>query len=99
MLSDPEGAIEMVKLGQISIVNGKSQRSMVAARLANLDHGQRQDRQICTSTTVDQAAEMLNVSERSVKTARSVQSTGTPELQETVEQGRAVRRAGQLLEQ
>ncbi len=63
---------------------------MVAAKLANLNQGQRSDRvdpQIC-GTTQTAAAQKLNVSERSVNTAKRVQATGTPELQEAVESGR-----------
>ena len=51
-----------------------------SAKLAKLEHGQRQDRQICPSTTVADAAEMLNVSERTVKAARIVQRDAVPEL-------------------
>lgn len=64
----------------------ESQRAMVAARIANLSHGQRADRvegSIDTST----AAGMLNVGEASVKRARKVQEQGLPELAALVESG------------
>ena len=65
---------------------------MVAARLANLGHGQRADyletdRQISRSVTQPAAAEMLNVGERSVRSARQVLDEGVPELIEAVESG------------
>jgi ParB-like chromosome segregation protein Spo0J len=66
---------------------GPSERAMVAARMANLKWGQRADRaegQICLST----AADLVGVSERSVKSARAVLEQGTPELQEAVTNGR-----------
>jgi N6-adenosine-specific RNA methylase IME4/ParB-like chromosome segregation protein Spo0J len=66
---------------------GPSERAMVAARMANLKWGQRSDRvegQICLSI----AAELLRVSERSVKSARVVLDHGIPELQEAVQLGR-----------
>ncbi len=45
---------------------GESQRAMLAAKLADLDKGSNQHRSIDLSTTQSQAAEMLNVSTRSV---------------------------------
>ena len=61
----------------------ENQRAMVAARLANLKHGDNQytmDAQICASTSQPDAAELLNVSRRSVQHAVAVQRAGTPEL-------------------
>ena len=66
---------------------GPSERAMVAARMANLKWGQRSDRvegQICLS----RAAQLLGVSERSVKSARVVFDRGIPELREAVDHGR-----------
>ena len=66
---------------------GPSERAMVAARMANLKWGQRSDRvegQICLS----RAAELLRVSERSVKSARVVLEHGIPEVQQAVRHGR-----------
>lgn len=65
----------------------ESQRAMVAAKVATLDKGQRQDRSIDPSTTVHQAADLLNVSEPSVKRARKVHDRGAPELTRAVERG------------
>jgi len=68
----------------------ESQRAMVAARLANLGHGQRADyadAQICASVPQDTAAELLQVSRRTVQSAQKVQSEGAEELQRAVIQG------------
>lgn len=66
------------------------QRAMVAAKLATLKRGQvgngrKVEGQNCTST--DDAAEMLNVSPRSVKTAKHVISKGSREVVESVQRG------------
>lgn len=55
---------------------------MVAAKLATLGQGQRQDRSIDLSTTQDEAAELLNVSVPSLKRARTVYTNGDPILVE-----------------
>jgi len=56
------------------------QRAWVAAKLANLNNGERAS-QICeASITRDQAASMLNVSPRSVDSARVVRDHGVTEL-------------------
>lgn len=66
----------------------ESQRSMVAAKIANLSHGQRADTQICgTAVTQPVAAELLNVSTRAVQHATKVQQHGAPELVAAVERG------------
>lgn len=67
---------------------GESQRAMIAARLANIEHGETGRRgskegQICTSS----AAALLGVSERSVKSGRKVRETGAPALLAAVESG------------
>ena len=56
----------------------ESQRGMVAAKLANLSDGQRADQaaQICAPVTQDRAAEMLNVSRRTVQAAAKVKDAG-----------------------
>ncbi len=70
-----------------------SQRSMIAARLANLDHGgQRRDKDQeaklpLDAVTTDEAASQLNVSERSVKAGRKVVDKGTPDVQAAVDRG------------
>lgn len=68
----------------------ESQRAMVAAKLANLGDGQRSDHaaQTCAPVTQDTAAQMLNVSPRSVETARQVQSQAVPELSAAVDAGK-----------
>ena len=67
----------------------ESQRAMVAARLATLDRGRPEtNAQICAFTSQPEAAELLNVSRRSVQSARAVTDKGTPELVEAVEQGK-----------
>jgi hypothetical protein len=72
----------------------ESQRAMVAANIANLELGSNQhvgkdaDGPIGPSSpTVDQAADLLNVSPRSVKRARTVKRHGSPELVQAVERG------------
>lgn len=77
----------------------ESQRAAVAAKLANMGHGgdRKSDQganlpldrgEQPAPVTVAQAAELLNVSERSVKSARKVQEQGTPELIAAVDEGR-----------
>ena len=68
----------------------ESQRAMVAANLANLSNGQRSDyqaAQICAPVTQDDAAEMLQVSRRSVQTAAKVERTAPAEVVEAVKAG------------
>src|SRR2546427_3286056 len=61
---------------------------MVAAKLAKLRDGQRQVGKFAEVPTQSEAAALLNISERSVRSAREVQDHGAPELQHAVEQGR-----------
>lgn len=64
----------------------ESQRAMVAGELANLSHGRhKDDRQICLSQP--DAAGLLGVSVRSVKSAQHVQRSGTPDLVKAVKAG------------
>ena len=69
----------------------ESQRAMVAARLANLAWGRnKREGQICHSVrdvTNAEAASMLNISPRSVRYARKLHSSATPELQAAVDAG------------
>jgi ParB-like chromosome segregation protein Spo0J len=68
----------------------ESQRAIVAAKLAMLKHGgDRISEQAANLpvATQEQAATLLNVSERSVRSARAVLDKGTPELRRAVEQG------------
>jgi N6-adenosine-specific RNA methylase IME4/ParB-like chromosome segregation protein Spo0J len=64
----------------------ESQRAMVAAKLATLRRGDNQHAQICAPSQ-EKAAELLNVSRRTVQHAREVQDHGTPELVQAVERG------------
>ncbi len=66
----------------------ESQRAMVAAKLANLDHGVRADASIDASVTQPQAAELLNVSRPSVQRAKQVLKKATPETIAAVESGK-----------
>jgi len=67
-----------------------SQRAMVAAKLANLNHGQRPaslaNLQV-SPVTQPEAAKALNVSPRSVADAKKVQDKAAPVLVERVESG------------
>lgn len=68
-----------------------SQRSSVAAKLAQLKHGEvgngrKVEGQKCTSTIAD-AAKALSVSPRSVKNAKVVQEHGSEQVKQAVEQG------------
>jgi len=68
-----------------------AQRSMVAAELATLEHGSNQHRekeegQNCPSS-IDDAASLLNVSPRTVKTAKQVKEKGSLELVDAVKSG------------
>jgi hypothetical protein len=65
----------------------ESQRAMVAKKLATLEHGQRQTGKFAGVATQAEAATMLNVSERSVRTAGSVIDKAVPEIVTAVEKG------------
>jgi hypothetical protein len=71
--------------------SNESQRSMVAANIANLEWGHNAryaEGSIEPSAhTIDETAEMLNVSRSSVKRAKKVKNLGTPELIHAVESG------------
>lgn len=58
---------------------------MVAAKLASLRDGQRQVGQLADVPTQTEAAEMLNVGERTVRRAREVIDDAVPELAHAVE--------------
>lgn len=67
-----------------------SQLAMVAAKIANMRQGERTDIQPSANlpkVSVSDAAGMVNVSERSVGTARAVLNEGQPELVRAVERG------------
>ena len=65
-----------------------SQRSMVAARIANLGHGQnKQESPFGDSVTQQEAGDLLGVGKHSVERARTILDHGTPELQQAVDAG------------
>lgn len=68
----------------------ESQRAVVAAKLANMKQGNYSKAANLPVSPVSQsdAADMLNVSERTVRSARAVIDEGAPELVEAVEHGR-----------
>lgn len=68
----------------------ESQRAMVGGRLAKLPRGGDRKSEAYDQTAhvrTDRAAQMLNVSPRSIESARAIERTGTPELVEAVERG------------
>lgn len=82
---DPLGFVISLNLKRRHLT--ESQRGMVAAKLAKLPKGTNQHAQICAPSQ-DEAATMLNVSRRTVQTARVVAESGTPELIAAVESDR-----------
>jgi hypothetical protein len=60
---------------------------MVAASIASLEVGDNQHTQICVPS-ISESAKKLNVSERSVNTAKQVKEKGSPELVAAVESGK-----------
>ncbi len=88
--NDPLGYVISLNLTRRHL--DASQRAMVAARIANLQDGQRKSASPIGERGVTQreAAELLNVGKRSVERARQVIDAGTPELIEAVDrQGKA----------
>lgn len=68
----------------------ESQRADIAAKMANLAHGQRRAANRPVSdppVTQQEAAALMNVSERSVRRAAKVQEKGTEELKKAVASG------------
>lgn len=68
----------------------ESQRSAVAAKIANMRQGERTDLEPSANlpkVSQAEAADLLNVSERSVRSAKSVVENGTPELVAAVDAG------------
>lgn len=62
----------------------ESQRAMVGDRIANLAWGERSDRAANLPVSQAQAADLVNVSERSIRSAHKVRESGVPELAEKV---------------
>lgn len=81
----------------------ESQRAMVAAKLAKVPHGgDRRSDQAENLPLVSQemAARQLNVSDRSIRTAKQVAEQGTPELAKAVEEGKvSVSAAASIVDQ
>lgn len=96
--SDPLGFVISTNLKRRHLT--ESQRAMVATRLANLEKGRPaedksanlrinfgDEKPEAPAFTQSQAATMLNVSERSIQTAKKVSEHGAPELISAVESG------------
>jgi hypothetical protein len=79
---DPVGFVVSLNLKRRHL--NESQRSMVAAKLANLAIG---DNQHSEGLPIGRASELLNVGGRSVARAKEVRDHGAPELQQAVERG------------
>ncbi len=91
-VKDPVGYVLSLNLHRRQL--NESQRAMVAAKVANLKHGQHPDGQICSSQN---AADTLNVSRRLVTSAKSVLSNSAIGLQRMVEQGQVAASAAELV--
>lgn len=86
--SDPLGFVISQNLKRRHLT--ESQRAMVASKLAKVNQGARTDIQpLAHVREVDTkaAAQLLNVSPRSVESARAIERSGAPELVEAVERG------------
>ena len=66
----------------------ESQRAMVAAKIANMPAHRPENKSANLQTSQDDAANLVNVSTRSVASAKKVLTEGTPELAQAVEQGK-----------
>lgn len=88
--SDPAGYVISLNLKRRHM--NESQRAMVAARLATLEHGgNRKTEDFKTSIEglkTEKAAELLNVGRASVERAKTVQRDAAPELARAVERGK-----------
>jgi hypothetical protein len=83
---DPLGYVVSLNLNRRHLAG--AQRAIVAAKIATLKDGQRQVGKSADVATQHQAAAMMNVSERSVRSARQVLDHGSPELITSVEQSK-----------
>lgn len=82
--ADPLGFVISTNLRRRHLT--ESQRAMVAARLARMP-AHRPEKGANLHPSAEDAGRMLNVSERTVKAAKSVQRSGAPELVSAVEGG------------
>lgn len=86
---DPLGWVVSLNLHRRHL--DESQRSMVAAKIATIGHGGDRKSDQAANLPVEtqaRAAELLNVSERTVRSARRVVDHGAPELVQAVESGK-----------
>ena len=65
--------------------HSESQRAMVGARIATLQHGGDRSKSAIAGLTQEEAGKKLNVSADSIGRGRAVLDSGTPELIEAVE--------------
>lgn len=85
--NDPLGFVISVNLKRRHLT--ESQRAMVAAKLAKMPLGANQHTEGSENLpTQGDAARLLNVSDRSIRTAKTVQEQGAPELVQAVETGK-----------
>lgn len=85
---DPLGFVISLNLKRRHL--SESQRAMVAAKLANMPSGYRSDsppENLPKVISQAQAAEMLNISDRSLRTAKKVEQNAVPTLIDKVQQG------------
>lgn len=84
--NDPLGFVISLNLKRRHLT--ESQRGMVAAKLAKMEQGRpKKAANLPVFPSQAETAEMLNVSERTIRTAKQVQEHGAPELIEAVEHG------------
>ena len=84
--NDPVGYVVSMNLARRHL--NESQRAMIAAELANMPpHRPPKGANLPPSTSAAEAARKLNVSERSVKTAKKVKREAIPEVVEKVQAG------------
>jgi hypothetical protein len=81
--NDPVGFVVSANIHRRHL--NTSQRAMIAAKLTTLKDGQRAD--LVEGTSIEGAANLLNVGHASVERAKTVRERGTPELIAAVEAG------------
>jgi N6-adenosine-specific RNA methylase IME4 len=83
---DPIGYVVSLNLRRRHL--DESQRAMVAARLSNLDQGRPAKTGTSAGLSQGEAATMLNVGDRTVRSARAVLERAVPEVVKAVDEGR-----------